>query len=352
MSAEDGIEAFALAAVEHLGGAAEQEAQGLYTVLWPVGESDRLEARRLAFDPEAMEGAADAALVTLASPALEELVVLATASGRVARAFLPASASPSRATREQLARSYRFLDATWTPQAGRSWWLPSGIFLFCARYRADSHEEELHEVAVSLADGGLLRRLGAAIDRYGLVDEPVEAWPMLAELPAEAAYAAARGELERRLIAPLGRRRRELEARLGRESGRAAAYYEELGREVSEQLRGLPLEAPERDPLASKLRAIRVEQEGRLAELRRKYRLEAAVSLLSVLRLYLPRIVFSGTLAGKRDQAALALAWDPVEQAAEPTRCQRCRSLTYEVGLGRSGAVVCPPCLAAPPRRR
>ena len=352
MSAPDSIEAFALAAIEHLGGAAEPEVPGVYTVLWPIDESSQIETRRLAFDPDAMDDAADASLVTFASPTLAELVGLATASGRVARAFLPSSANPSRATAQQLGRSFRFLDATWTPQTGRPWWFPAAIFLFRARYRADSREEELHEVAVSLPDGGILRRLGAAIDRYGLAPEPVEAWPMIAELPAEAAYTAARRELERRIIAPLGLRRRELEARLGRESGRAAAYYDELSREVSEQLQGLPIDMPERAALDSKVRVIRAEQEGRLAELRRKYRLDAEVALLSVLRLYLPRIVFSGTLAGKREQVALALRWDPVEQAAEPVRCQRCQSLTYEIGLGRSGVVVCPHCLAASPGPR
>jgi hypothetical protein len=36
------------------------------------------------------------------------------------------------------------------------------------------------------------------------------------------------------------------------------------------------------------LGAVRLERDGRLAELRRKYALEAEVSLLSILRLYLP----------------------------------------------------------------
>ena len=115
----------------------------------------------------------------------------------------------------------------------------------------------------------------------------------------------------------------------------------------------MPGAAPERARLEAKLSAIGLEREGRLTELRAKYRLEAEVSLLSALRLYLPRIVFPGTLGGKAGAAAVALTWDPVEQAAEPARCQRCVALTYELGLDRSGAVACPSCLAAtPPRRR
>lgn len=178
---------------------------------------------------------------------------------------------------------------------------------------------------------------------------------MMGELPAEAAYAAAHAELERRLIAPLGARRRELEARLARESDRVATYYGELGRELAEEIEGVPAEAPERARLQAKLRAIGLEREGRLAELGAKYRLEAEVSLVSALRLYLPRVVFRGTLAGKTGGAALVLAWDPVEQTAEPARCQRCAALTYELGLDRAAAAVCPACLvaaAAPPGRR
>jgi hypothetical protein len=346
MKISDGIEAFALTAVERLGGATESQGPGLYTVLWPTAGAGDVVARRLAFDPEALEDAPDAELVIFGSPALDELVRLAAASGRVARAFLAAAANPSRATAERLARAYRFRDATWTPRMGRTWWLPAGLFLFRARYLSDAREEDLLEIAVSLADGHILRRLGEAVERYGLSPEPSEAWPMMRELPSEAAYTAARAELERRLVAPLGLRRRELAARLARESERAAAYYEELGRELAEEIEQLPAEAPARRSLEAKRQAIALEREGRLAELRAKYRLEAEVSLISALRLYLPRVVFRGTLTSKAGEAALTLTWDPIEQAAEPVSCQRCAALTFEVGVDRAGVTVCPSCPA------
>lgn len=355
MSALGGIEAFALAAVEHLGGAAELESAGLYTVLWPAARPGDAEARRLAFDPEALEDAPDAELVIFGSPALDALVGLATGSGRVAKAFLTVAANVSRATAERLVRAYRFRDAVWTAGEGRTWWRPAGILLFRARYVSDACEEELCEVAVSLSDGHILRRLGEAVERHGLAPEPPVAWPMMGELPAEVAYAAACAELERRLIAPLGGRRRELEARLARESDRVAAYYGELRRELAEEIDDVVGEGPERARLEAKLRAVSLEREGRLAELRAKHRLEAEVALLSALRLYLPRVVFGGTLAGKAGAAALALTWDPVEQAADPARCQRCAALTYELGVDRAAAAVCPPCFAAraaPPGRR
>ena len=83
-----------------------------------------------------------------------------------------------------------------------------------------------------------------------------------------------------------------------------------------------------------------------VGELTAKYRLSAELSLLSVLRLYLPRVVFAGTLAGKRREVPLALTWDPVERTGEPARCGRCDGLTYEVGL-HGGGIACPRCLAA-----
>lgn len=58
---------------------------------------------------------------------------------------------------------------------------------------------------------------------------------MMAELPTGEAYALARAEMERKILSALGRQRRELGSRLARESGRAAAYYDELGRELQEQ---------------------------------------------------------------------------------------------------------------------
>ncbi len=354
MKAPAGIEPFTVAAIEQLGGAVEKRADGLYTALWPGEDPAALEARQLAFDPEALEEEPDAELVTFASPTLERIVERATASGRVARAFLVASPGAPRRTAEQLTRSYRFRDASWTADAGRPWWLPAGLFLFRARYLSDAREEDLVEVGVNLADGRILRRLAEAMERYDLSPDPPEAWPMMPELPASAAYAVARAELERKLLSPLGRRRRELESRLARESGRAGAYYDELIRELGEHQRSLPADAPARATLESKLRAVRLEREGRLAELREKYALKAEVSLLSVLRLYLPRVLFAGRLAGKRSTAELMLVWDPVEHAGEPVRCVRCGGLAYEVGLHRTGVVSCLSCFDAEdaPRRR
>lgn len=347
MKGPGGLEAFTVAAIELAGGIVEQGADGLHTVLWPEPGAGEATVRQLAFDPELLDEVPDAELVSFASSTLERLLRDATASGRVARAFLDTVATASRSMADQLRRAYRFLESAWTPQGGRPWWVPAGVFLFRVRYLSDAREEELLEVAVNLTDGRLLRRLGDALDRHGLVADPVEAWPMMAERPAAETYAVARREIEQRLSAPLGARRRELEARLTRESGRAQAYYAELIRELETRRAELPPDSPEQAALGSKRLAIEREREGRLGELAAKYRLSAEISLLSVLRLYLPRVVFAGTLAGKRREAPLALTWDPVERTGEPARCSHCDGVTYEVGLHRGGGVACPRCLHA-----
>jgi hypothetical protein len=340
-----GLEAFTVAAVELAGGVVEQGDDGLHTVLWPEPGSGDVTVRRLAFDPELLDEAPDAELVSFASSTLERLLRDTTASGRVTRAFLDTLAIAAPSIVDQLRRAYRFFDSAWTSQGGRPWWVPAGVFLFRVRYLSDEREEDLQEVAVNLADGRLLRRLGDALDRHGLAADPVEAWPMMAERPASEAYAVARREIEQRLSAPLGSRRRELEARLARESGRAQAYYAELIREIETRRAELPPDSPEQPTLGSKRLAIERERAGRLGELGAKYRLSAEISLLSVLRLYLPRVVFAGTLAGKRREAPLALTWDPVERTGEPVRCFACDGLAYELGLHRGGGIACPRCL-------
>jgi hypothetical protein len=343
-----GLEAFTLAALELMGGAAEARTSGLFTVLWPVSGPEHLEIRQLAFDPELIDEEPGAELVTFGSPVLDELIQVATASGRVAQGFLNAAVSGSRSTAERLVRSYRFRESAWSAEDGRPWWLPAGVFLFRVRYVSDAREEDLVQVTLSLVDGRILRRLDAALERHAIATDPAEAWPMMAERPVEDAYAVARGELEQKLVAPLGLRRRELADRLARESGRATAYYDELIREREEQRAALPPEAPERAQIESRLVTLRLERESRLRELRSKYRLEAEVSLRSLLRLYLPRVVFGGRLASMRGAASLALVWDPIEQTGEPAQCPQCRALTYELGLLRSLGVACPRCLDAP----
>lgn len=352
MRAPGGIEAFVLTAVEHLGGATERRADGLYTVLWDAQDRGEPETHQLAFDPDALEDDPEAEMVTLGSPTLERIIERITAHGRAAEAFLPLPSGILRGVQDRLVRAYHFAEASWVPGEGRPVWVPAGVFLFRARYLSDSREEELLEVVVNLADGRLLRRLGEAIERYGLAPEPWEPWPTAEELPLGDTVAVARAELERRIVSSLGRRRRELEARLRRESGRAAAYYDEILRELAEQLEALPADDPRHLPLESKIRAVRVEREGRLAELAGKYRLEVEVALLSVLRLHLPRLVVSGRLTGKRHAVDLPLVWDPVEQTGEPVRCCLCGAFTYGLGLARSGAPACLSCLEPAPAPR
>ncbi|MGH7334336.1 MAG: hypothetical protein ACREKS_16655 [Candidatus Rokuibacteriota bacterium] len=350
MTPPGNLEAFTLTALDLLGGAAEELTAGLYTALWPAAGNGHLETRQLAFDPELIDERPDAELVTFGSPALEELIQRATASGRVGQAFLTAPVSPTRTVVDQLTRAYRFRDSVWVAEHGHPWWLPAGIFLFRVRYLSDAREEDLVQVAVNLAAGRILRRLDEAIECHSAVSDPAAAWPMMAEVPAGSAYALARAELEQKLVSPLGLRRRELTARLARESGRATAYYDELIREREEQRAGLADTAPERAQMEARLTTLRLEREGRLGELRSKYRLEAEVSLRSLLRLYLPRLVVAGQLTGKRGEAALTCVWDPVEHAAEPVRCPHCRGLTYELGLHRAGTHACVSCLDAPAR--
>ncbi len=354
MRSPGNLEAFTLSAVELLGGAAEARTSGLYTALWPVSGSAHLEIRQLAFDPELIDEEPEAELVTFGSRVLEELVDRAAASGRVAQAFLNTAVSASRNTVDRLMRSYRFRESAWITEGGRPWWLPAGVFLFRVCYLSDAREEDLVQVAVSLVDGRTFRRLDVALDRYGFAADPAGAWPMLAELPVWDAYAVARRVLEQKLISPLGLRRRELAERLARDSGRAAAYYDELIREREEQRGTLSPETPERAQVESQLVTLRLEREGRLGELRSKYRLRAEVSLCSLLRLYLPRVVFDGRLTSKRGEATLSLVWDPIEQTGEPVRCTQCCALTYDVGLRGSRTVACPHCLdalASPSRR-
>lgn len=345
MKVPGGIEAFTIAAVEGLGGAAEKQADGIYTVLWAEEPTAHPATRHLAFDPEALEDDPEAELVTIASPTLERVIARATASSRLARAFLGATPGSPKSVADRLARAYRFVDSAWTPDEGRPWFFPSGVFLFRVCYLSDSREEELVEVGVNLTDGRILRRLDEAIERYSLSPQPWEPLPTMAELPVGQTYSIARAELERRILSSLGNRRRQLERRLERESGRAVGYYTELLRELQEEQAGLAADDPTRPRLESKARAIQVEQEGRLAELRGKYRLEAHVALLSVLRLYGPKLVFRGRLSGKSQGAEITLVWDPVDSTGEPARCSLCGGFTYELGLSRSGAVACPPCL-------
>ncbi len=345
MKMPGGIEAFTIGAVESLGGAAEKRADGLYTVLWLDETTAQPKTHQLAFVPEALEDDPESELVTIASPTLEGIIARATVSGRVSRAFLNVGAGTPKGVTDRLVRSYHFANVTWTPQEGRPRFFPSGIFLFRVRYVSDSREEELVEVAVNLADGRILRRLDEAIERFGLSPRPWEPLPMAEELPVGQTYGIARAELERRILSTLGNRRRQLEWRLERESGRAAAYYAELLRELEEEQAGLATDDPTRSRLEARARAIQVEQEGRLAELRSKYRLEVHVGLLSVLRLYQPKLVFQGRLAGKSREAEVTLVWDPVENAGDPARCSLCNGFTYELGVSRSGAVGCPPCL-------
>jgi hypothetical protein len=79
-----GVEAFTVAAAELAGGVVEQGADGVDTVLWPEPGSGDVAVRQLVFDPELLDEAPDAELVSLGS-----CVLICGGAGGMCAVLLP-----------------------------------------------------------------------------------------------------------------------------------------------------------------------------------------------------------------------------------------------------------------------
>jgi len=334
---------YALDWVRLTGGLWEEERPGLYRVILPHAPAGFEGLSLITDDPEIARERPDAHLVAPASPLFDAVVADGRAQGRLSLVHVGGLAwNPSRIA-AAVAGCLRLEDTRFELTRFAPMEHHYGIFNFRASFESDVIESELVSVCVNLNNGRLARRVPAAVARAIRLEAPMEPLPPVPRAIAQEAHRVARQEAESKLAAARQGRLHEVATRRSAERSRAERYYEDLRREIEEDLR---TERDERRTgvLRSRLAAVQADCGRAIADIDARHELRVSLDLGSVLVVAQPKIVLDCLLTHKKGWTGrLALTWDPLLEEVEPVDCPRCRQLGYEFTLSRT-AVFCPAC--------
>jgi len=309
---------FALDWVRLTGGLWEEERPGLYRVIVPHPPAGFEGLSLITDDPEIARERTDAHLVAPASPLFDALVADGRAQGRLCLVHLGGLTwNPSRVAAAVAGclrlEDTRFEIARFTQLEHRY-----GIFSFRASFESDVIESELVSVCVNLNNGRLARRVASAVARAMRLESLAGDLPPSPRKPVQHAYGVAREEAESKLAAARQGRLREVAARRLTERSRAERYYDDLRRELEEDLRA---ERGEKrlGSLRSRLATLSAEREHALGDIDARHELRVSLDLGSLLVVTQAKVVLDCQLTHKKGWTGrLALTWDPLLEEREP----------------------------------
>jgi hypothetical protein len=306
---------------------------------------------RLAFDPEAIPEHPGAQLASYGTPLVDRLLVDAVNRGRHIVLYMVGLNLGPQGLEDRLRRA-----VTLPPgfelklEQARPLHFPQAVFWFEAAFVSDQKEQDLLTVAIDVHHGRQVRHLDRLLDRAHLAEKP---WTPLAEAPhrgLRTAYPIARDRVVRTLSALANTYHRELHERLDRQLERISRYYGDLRAEVEEQAQKARNKEGDPAKFLARLESLTREEELQSAELRRKSQLKVNLRLLNLLVIHQPKLLLHTSVAGAGTAPCVGRpewVWDPLIEAIEAAVCPECRHPTFEFGVTRQGALVCPACSVA-----
>lgn len=343
------LEQFVLEYVEAAGGVWEEAEPQVYEVilppeLGPALELPPAEVSRLAFDPEALADYPDAQLMIFGNTSLERIFADAQERGPAARVYLPAGNLTPHDLGALVARHLKLdKELEVSVEAARPYHFHSALFRFEATFISDEREQDIISVGIERYHGRPVRHLEQTLEQHGVTEAPALPYPDATGLPLAQTYALARQEAMRSLQVAAHARLAELEASYARQAKRISRYFADLRAELEQRSARAAARGEDTQRLVEQSRALGLEEQARLRELRQKLALRVQVRLLSVLHVAQPKLLLRLRVARpKQAPVTLPAVWDPLAQALEAIPCPTCGrptlSLTERTTLG------CPVC--------
>jgi len=174
---------------------------------------------------------------------------------------------------------------------------------------ADAHEEAFYNVAVDMHSGWTTMKLEEAMLRLYGAPAP-EVFPETrVELSLKAACSRALWEVERNIGPWVQSREQSLRATAREEKEQVLQHYQSVVErlEASKDRKGANLER-----VADKIRSTRLDQERRLEDVERKYRLGVEVALVQLAVVSYPKVIVPLRLQQGKEQGLGVAVWDPL----------------------------------------
>jgi len=126
---------------------------------------------------------------------------------------------------------------------------------------------------------------------------------------------------------------RRMDDRLARDRKRLCEYYNALLREAEHKSPRGRAKPAEPEQVEAKRRAVQLELRRKLGELDERYRMEAVLKPLVLVRTELPALAVDLSVQRKRARRAYTVYWNPLTKHMEPLRCSRCGRATFSAAF-------------------
>jgi len=273
------------------------------------------ELLRLTHQP--IEGALSA---DLATDFLERLAPLVEAEPRIAALQIPEMYLKRAAMDEPVARAFTWLNAKVKVAGTEARRVEYHAWTIRAAIRSEDTWEDVITIVLNSASGAEI----ALPDLLELTETQPHTPASTAVDTCAFATQRVAAHVEARAAAFIER----LESRLRRDRKRLKDYYNALLRDTKES--GAKENA---DGLEAKRRAVELELRRKTSELEERYRIQVALTPLTLVRLEMPALAVQCDVFRKQARKQHTLYWNPLLTALEPLRCSNCGAGAFAVAF-------------------
>lgn len=151
---------------------------------------------------------------------------------------------------------------------------------------------------------------------------------------AMAGAAAVAGEKARGFI-------RRLEERMDRDMKRLKSYYHALLDDASDRVRRAPAEP---DKMEARARAVELELDRKIDELRERYTLRPSLRPVALVRLDAPALAVTINAQRRDGEKQINLYWNAMTKTLEPLACGQCEAGIFSIHFGDGFMPLCAAC--------
>ena len=344
MGADPELLAFSQKAIEHLGGAAEEDNGSLLAYLPPDL------AQALQVPEEVQLGQEQGFPLVYGSPVLDKLIERCTRDiplvyGRIQLPYLKKQGF------EQFLDQDLALSGAKVSISGKAETRTSYMILF-SQYIAlsDERKEGLVNMGIRERNGAIIEGLADIWREYDIHFYPAENIPP--HFPKDIDQAMHKGfsALQDMVSRQLAEFRESMQRRLNRDVRNLQEYYAALGREMEESLSNPNLSQSQREERESKIAELPLERDQKIQDLQHKYNIQVTMKGSAVLRLLVDVVQLELDVRYKKWKTTLYTTWNPLTRRLDPLTCPRCGSslrLASPVVDRDSLAFLCPGCIPA-----
>lgn len=335
------LEKFLLDYVEAKEGEAELVNEATYTVLYgsePV-------MKTVTFEIEAAKENHQIELFLPGSIFFDTVVRDAMAKGCICATYLSGFQTVTKILQTEAMRSFSFVEhgkdgarkrepklSLFQPYNFRVW-----TFAFKVRVTTDIIEDHLYTVSNDACTARILKNFLEYLEKFQHLPQYEEDIPDYQNSDVQRYYQAAIEYMKQKVNGLIVRKKQEAMDLKHKETERMKKYYDTLNEEMED---AMEKKAGDHEALAeiqAKHKAMLVQRQSALSDVEFRYRMDAGMSLVSVLVTNYPCSVAKVSVPSSIQTAEFDIIWNPLFKRFEPLVCPACKNHSYTLNFLRSG---------------